>query len=73
MHSEIWKGTTFNVYLPASEGVAKEEHMDLRKVKKGTGTILLVDDQDAVLEVGKAMLETLGYMGSSLLDAARMQ
>jgi two-component system cell cycle sensor histidine kinase/response regulator CckA len=62
VYSETGKGTTFNVYLPASEEVVKEDHRELCSVQKGTETILLVDDQDAVLGVGKAMLETLGYM-----------
>ena len=31
------------------------------KIMEGTGTVLLVDDEDMVLDVGKPMLERLGY------------
>jgi len=60
--SEEGKGTTFEIYLPASEGkpdsekVSHSEHLE-----KGTETILLVDDEQQVLEVGEDILKTLGY------------
>ena len=61
VYSEKGKGTTFNIYLPASEKKLAEEKIVPNKVLKGTETVLLVDDQEAVITVGKAILHTLGY------------
>ncbi len=55
------QGTTFTIYLPVSEKEVVKEKGASEKVFKGTGTILLVDDEKIVLEVSKAMLESLGY------------
>lgn len=38
-----------------------EETIVPNKILKGAETILLVDDQEAVVNVGKAILHTLGY------------
>jgi CheY-like chemotaxis protein len=55
-------GTTFSIYLPASsEKVALKEVELPEKILKGKETILLVDDEDMVLDVGEQMLKKLGY------------
>lgn len=59
--SEIGHGSTFIIYLPASGKQALDEPAVLPEIVAGTGTILLVDDQDAVVEIGTEMLESLGY------------
>ncbi len=60
--SEPGRGTTFQVYLPAAEGesdaIAKKA---TAPIPKGKGRILLVDDEEALLETEKEMLERLGY------------
>ena len=63
VYSERGEGTTFNIYLPASEREAEEEGPDPKRheIHYGQGSILLVDDEDMIVEVGKAMLEKLGY------------
>lgn len=61
-YSEKGHGSTFNIYLPASSAdEAAEERDPTEEIVMGQGTILLVDDEDVVLEVGKPLLETLGY------------
>lgn len=63
--SKKGKGSTFNVCLPAStQGPAqdlKKEASTLEQMLKGSETILLVDDEEDVLIVGKNFLEKLGY------------
>ncbi len=61
VHSEIDQGTTFNIYLPLSdEEPYVEAHVAGRQIS-GSETVLLVDDEEMILEVGRAMLEKLGY------------
>jgi PAS domain S-box-containing protein len=63
VYSEKGAGTTFNIYLPASDSVVSDELSvaSERKIQKGEGTILLVDDEEMIVDVGKQMLERLGY------------
>ncbi len=63
VYSEKGKGATFNIYLPASEKEAKEQSSLTKKleIQTGHGSILIVDDESMIVEVGKAMLEKLGY------------
>jgi CheY-like chemotaxis protein len=61
VNSEKEQGTTFILYLPASEKKIKKEKEMVHKLKKGKETILLVDDEEDVVAVGQEMLEILGY------------
>ena len=61
VYSEKGKGTTFNIYLPAVEKEVIEEKKIEKEVSKGDETVLLVDDEDVIITVGKSMLEKLGY------------
>lgn len=59
------QGTTFKVYLPiqmveSSENLAPQQPV-ASKSWKGTGTILLVEDEEHVICVAEAMLEELGF------------
>jgi CheY-like chemotaxis protein len=61
VYSEQNRGTTFTIYLPASEKEAVVEKKVPTKMIKGSGTILLIDDEEMILEVGGEMLTELGY------------
>ena len=61
VYSEEGHGATFRVYLPLSEKKALTDFPAEEELKQGSETILLVDDEDMVVEVGQAMLEKLGY------------
>jgi len=57
------EGVTFHVYLPASSG-AVADPMPIeqkRELPRGVGTILLVEDEMAVRQVTRALLERHGY------------
>jgi CheY-like chemotaxis protein len=55
------RGTTFHIYLPAADGQAVPDDVRSNQIVKGRGTILIVDDEEMVLEVGVQLLEKLGY------------
>jgi CheY-like chemotaxis protein len=61
VESEEGQGTTFKIYLPASNGEIQKTIEVPDHIIKGTGTILLVDDEEMVLEVGERFLKVMGY------------
>jgi len=60
-YSEKGAGSTFNIYLPATDKKVIEDIQPKDQIKKGTQTILFIDDEQRVMEAGKDMLEFLGY------------
>ncbi len=61
VESELSKGTTFHVYLPIIQLKQREEEEPKVTISKGTGNILLVDDETSIVIMGKEMLSDLGY------------
>jgi two-component system, cell cycle sensor histidine kinase and response regulator CckA len=59
--SKKGEGTNFNVFLPVSEKKIRKERRHMEGIIRGAGTVLLVDDEEMVIEVGTLMLENLGY------------
>jgi two-component system, cell cycle sensor histidine kinase and response regulator CckA len=59
--SEKDKGTTFNVYLPASLRAVEIKKELSAEVQKGSGTVLLVDDEEVIVDVGREILKSMGY------------
>jgi len=61
VYSEKGHGATFTIYLPASEKELVRQEPVTADIVKGAGTILLVDDEDVIVDVGSEMLGVLGY------------
>ena len=63
VYSERGHGSVFKIYLPRHQGVVKQaEKEELRESQdQGHETILLVEDEPAILKMTTAMLERLGY------------
>jgi PAS domain S-box-containing protein len=63
VYSEKGKGTTFRIYLPRHQGVTIEiSKEDEEKLVPGNGeTVLVVEDEGAVLDLTHNMLDDLGY------------
>jgi len=61
VYSEIGKGSTFNIYFPAIEKKVEEEKETGEVIHTGHQRILFVDDEPALVDIGKKMLEHLGH------------
>ncbi len=62
-YSEVGLGSTFGIYFPALTGDLRADDLSttIEMPPGGTETLLLVDDEDAVLTLGAEMLELAGY------------
>jgi two-component system cell cycle sensor histidine kinase/response regulator CckA len=59
--SQLGEGSEFTIYLPASGNPIEPAQAKEPKIFRGRGTILLVDDETMILDVGRQMLRQLGY------------
>ncbi len=71
VHSEPGKGTTFNLYFPISEEnlrATSKQAEDLEEIPGGSETILIVEDEEALLMMLKVILELKGYHALTAVD-----
>jgi PAS domain S-box-containing protein len=61
VESEIGKGTTFTLLLPATERQVAEDKTPTATLVRGTETILVVDDEQQIVKVCARLLQRLGY------------
>ena len=64
VYSEVGQGTTVSIYLPRHAGEAGDEEVAdtaAEPVRGGSETILLVEDEAAILKMSRDMLTHLGY------------
>ncbi|MGH9456379.1 MAG: hybrid sensor histidine kinase/response regulator, partial [Thermoanaerobaculia bacterium] len=74
VYSEPGEGTSFKIYLPAQEEkrVEAPAPADLATLPQGRGeTILVVDDESAILAITQQTLETYGYRVFTAEDGAQ--
>ena len=77
VNSEPKHGTRVKVYLPAKGHKEVEERCTVDQTSRENGTILVIEDEEAVIDVSRAMLEHLGFnilearSGSEALKVAR--
>ncbi len=70
-YSEIEKGTSFHIYIPASQKELKRNENNLEVSHQGQGKILIMDDQEPILTMVELMLNQMGYETSSAIDGSQ--
>jgi CheY-like chemotaxis protein len=70
VYSELKKGTTFELYLPAYISDIKAEGEELKKqeIIEGKAHILLVDDEEMICEMATNMLQRYGYKVTTCMN-----
>lgn len=68
VESEVGVGTTFNIYLPASDKVVPQK--EGTQAIKGEGRILVMDDEVSLRKMVGRVLEKLGYEAEFARDGA---
>jgi CheY-like chemotaxis protein len=63
--SALGRGTTFKLLFPASSAKIRKARSPRAEDLRGTGRVLVVDDEDAVLKLAKPALERYGYKVST--------
>ena len=61
VQSQKGHGSEFSIFLPASARKVLKITEPAPEIMKGSGTILIVDDEEMVLDVGVRVLKKLGY------------
>lgn len=61
IESKLGEGTTFQIYLPATDSGIIEPQPDEKKILKGQGKILIMDDDVMIRSMLRDMLQKLGY------------
>jgi CheY-like chemotaxis protein len=74
VYSELGKGTTFEVYLPAIQNASNATQKETSRIvmPRGNGEkILVVDDETAILTITSQTLEAFGYRVATAQDGAK--
>jgi PAS domain S-box-containing protein len=71
VYSEVGRGTSFHIYLPLASATAPREPVPLEPPPRGSGVILVVDDEVAMRAVATDILEGLGYQVVQAEDGQR--
>jgi PAS domain S-box-containing protein len=61
VESELGAGSTFHIYLAASDKEMKDQQDSDQQPEPGIGRILLMDDEELIRDLGEELLSLLGY------------
>jgi len=65
VQSTLGSGSTFHVYFPLSKRHAVQKPSGPEPLPQGTESVLYVDDELPIAQLGQRMLESLGYAATS--------
>jgi PAS domain S-box-containing protein len=68
-HSRLGNGTTFEILLPTVEAGSEQATAAADILPRGKEHILFIDDEEMLVEMGKTMLERLGYRVTTSTDS----
>ncbi|OPY64211.1 MAG: Blue-light-activated protein [Syntrophorhabdaceae bacterium PtaU1.Bin034] len=71
VESRPGKGSIFNVYFPLFQAVPPEQGEIREEVPRGRANVLLIDDEESLIKVGRNMLERLGYSVTASRSSAQ--
>jgi PAS domain S-box-containing protein len=70
LKSEIGIGTCFEIYIPVIQADSNtEENNNKAPIVSGSERILLVEDEEAILEIEKKMLQRMGYSVTACINS----
>lgn len=61
LESALGRGTTFSLFLPATPLATDEAEAPPVAIQRGSGTILVVDDEKMIVDVVARVLKSIGY------------
>ncbi len=68
VYSEPGRGSTFKVLFPVAEGQTINEESISKDLPNGNETILIIDDEKGLAEIGSNLLSRLGYKVEAKTD-----
>lgn len=71
VRSRPGEGSTFDVFFPGAEIAPRAEAPAADPVPGGSESILFVDDEEMLVEMGRKMLERLGYRVTAVRDGRK--
>lgn len=61
IESAVDRGTKITLYFPRKFPEARKKIVDITSIQTGEGKVLFVDDEQMLVDLGKMMLEKIGY------------
>jgi len=69
VNSRAGRGTTFEIHLPAIQSDTQLDTESTGPLPRGTESILFVDDEPMLTDIGRKSLESLGYRVTACIDS----
>jgi PAS domain S-box-containing protein len=69
VYSEEDQGATFSIFLPLIDEGKQQDVKEIELVQRGEEHLLFVDDEEHLADLGKLMLERLGYKVTAVSDS----
>ena len=68
VNSAKGKGTTFNIYLPASQNIVETRKREIKGSTKNEGRILVLEDNEAIIKTLRYILNKSGFEAEYSMD-----